>query len=232
MGKQWTPEQSTILLQTRNLPISRQQFPDLLRKLLHLKEGHEEVPFKITFNITHTRSQACMHAHKHPSSLTAFTLADICDKLSSTEIGFRCEFWGKFARAFLTSSSIFLLEFSSQVRNHIIPWVWQIRSFTFGNSECPFSWKCPSFSRSASSAAPEFMDKLNPHHSRALLMCLSSLLVNLEQLYDNKINALLLGIYKPVRLHKISFFHIHYSSGFFFFFCLTNFIKWDFKKSL
>lgn len=43
-----------------------------------------------------------------------------------------------------------------------------------------------------------------------------------------KITALLLGIYKPIRLHKTQFFCAHYSPDFF---CLTNFIKRDFKKS-
>lgn len=128
---------------------------------------------------------ACTQTSKQPHSI--HPCRRMWQQALWHEIGFRWEFWGKFATAFLTSSSIFLLEFISQVRNHAIPWVWQIRSSTFGNSECPFSWKCPSSSRPASSVAPEFMDlEFNPHHSRAQLMCLSSLLVNLEQLYDKK----------------------------------------------
>lgn len=185
-----TPRESTLLFQKHNLPIS-QKFPDLLRKLLLLKEGHEAVPFKIT----HTCSRhVCMHTNiqvaSQPHSLrqTSIRTASLAqsfvlgENLGGIQYSFPHKFLYLLAGIYFPGKKSSL---SMSMTNQIF-FLWELRR--------SFFMDMPQFFQICQFSSFRIHEQTQSSSFKSTWMCLSSLLVNLWQLYDKKSSALPLGI--------------------------------------
>lgn len=142
-----------------------------------LQMGHEAGSFKVTFKITHTNKLTQMHTDlqvtsKHSLWQTFLGTSSLAQKFGLGEnLGSRME-----CTVFsLTSSYTFPFIIIFQIRNNLIPQLWQIRFFCFGYSASPFFIKLPQLFQICQFSRI----RIHGQTQSPLPKCLISLLVNL-----------------------------------------------------